>query len=243
MTAAPIPAGALIPHSDPADPDLAVAARYAPTIRFDAAEPFLPVVTGYTVFRADGPSPSFPRQVDCRLTPDWSLAVEYAVWFDWDIQHLYELEHAWSYVDSAGRLVWAEASWHGGYASLLLNDGRIACQGGRPLLYAQPGKHAFVPEEVCLRRVQHFVLTDASRDAGDGGVLVKDMYAGQIHPTPEDHQRVSAYLRRRAFTPTLNFTREVTLPAAALVPWPVLDSWIPHRVHWWLDCLRENPDL
>jgi putative hydrolase of the HAD superfamily len=240
MTA--LPDGARVPPADPADPDLQIAARYAPRILFDEAEPFLPVVTGYTVFRAAGPSPSFPRQVDQALKPAWSLAVEYAIWFDWDIQHLYELEHAWSYVDASGRLVWAEASWHGDYASLLLANGEIARMGDRPLMYAQPGKHAFVPEEVCLRRVQHFVLTDPSRDAGDGGVLVKDMYAGQICPTPEDHQRAARYLRARAFTPTLQFNRPFTLPAAELIPWPVLDRWIPARVAWWLAALQADPN-
>jgi hypothetical protein len=37
----------------------ALAARYAPVLRFDAHEPFLPLVAGYTIFRQSGPSPSF----------------------------------------------------------------------------------------------------------------------------------------------------------------------------------------
>jgi hypothetical protein len=41
--------------------DYTLARRYAPVLRFDASEPFLPTYAGYTVFRGPGPSPSFPR--------------------------------------------------------------------------------------------------------------------------------------------------------------------------------------
>ena len=45
------------------EPNRALAARYAPVICFDAQEPFLPLAVGYTIFREDGDSPSFPRRV------------------------------------------------------------------------------------------------------------------------------------------------------------------------------------
>jgi hypothetical protein len=125
--------------------ELALAARYAPLIHLDRLDPFLPSFAGYTIFRRDGQSASFPRRVtprpqpprlgerearelatylpDGRLpeVPDIAAAfvVEYAIWWDWDIQHLYELEHAWSYVGADGRLLYAEASWHGGYFPML----------------------------------------------------------------------------------------------------------------------------
>ena len=95
----------------------ALAARYAPIILFDLREPFLPLAAGYTLFTADAPSPSFLREITLGATdrPPAQLAIEYAIWWDWDIQHLYELEHVWVYLDAAGRVIHAEASWHGGF--------------------------------------------------------------------------------------------------------------------------------
>src|SRR5205809_292705 len=91
-----------------------LAARYAPIILFDQREPFLPLAAGYTLFHIDAPSPSFPRTITlCAADrPPAQLVIEYAIWWDWDIQHLYELEHAWVYVDATGHVIHAEASWH-----------------------------------------------------------------------------------------------------------------------------------
>src|SRR5689334_11010671 len=91
---------------DAADYDLA--RRHAPRLRFDRSEPFLPSVVGYTVFRQAGQSPSFPREVT--LPARAALAIEYAIWWDWDIQHLYELEHIWVYLDAGEQIVAVDAS-------------------------------------------------------------------------------------------------------------------------------------
>src|SRR6476659_4107068 len=92
--------------AEPADPTTrAVAARYAPIIEFDQHEPFLPLAAGYTLFQAAAPSPSFRRDV-LLYAPDQppaQLVIEYAIWWGWDINHLYELEHVWVFVDAAGR--------------------------------------------------------------------------------------------------------------------------------------------
>ena len=51
-----------------------LAMRHAPVILFDVREPFLPSVIGYTVFRQDGRSLSFPR--DITLPPGAVCAIE-----------------------------------------------------------------------------------------------------------------------------------------------------------------------
>src|SRR5690349_3791685 len=108
MTTDPLYAELLATPQD-AD-DQALAARYAPLLRFDANEPFLPLAAGYTIFRADGPSLSMRRQVALAASehPQATLAIEYAIWWDWDIGHLYELEHVWVYLDAQGRVVGCE---------------------------------------------------------------------------------------------------------------------------------------
>jgi len=44
--------------ADSASPEHELAVRYAPFLRFDQREPFLPLTAGYTVIRSSGPSPS-----------------------------------------------------------------------------------------------------------------------------------------------------------------------------------------
>lgn len=79
-----------------------LALAYQPYIQKDLNEPFPIRYFGYTVFRDREPSPSFPK-----LTLDPSelgaaYIIEYAVYYDYDIQHLYDLEHVWVAVDQAG---------------------------------------------------------------------------------------------------------------------------------------------
>ena len=88
-------------------------------------------------------SPSFPREIQLREAS--ALAIEYAIWWDWDIQHLYELEHIWVYIDGDGKLVAAEASWHGGFNQMLADNKQIPILDSRLALYSEPGKHAFAP--------------------------------------------------------------------------------------------------
>ena len=127
------------------DPDLALALRHAPLIWFDDAEPFLPQAVGYTVLRRPGHSPTFERflRLDVPGGRTAAAVIEYALWTDWDIQHLYELEHVWSYVDEAGRLIHAEASWHGEWAPLIeagrLSAARRSAGRLRPTRQARDG--------------------------------------------------------------------------------------------------------
>ena len=200
--------------------DLTVARRYAPVILFDGAEPFLPLRVGYTVFRAGGASPSFPRYI--RPEPPAALAVEYAIWWDWDIGHLYELEHAWVYAGESGEVVGVESSQHGG-----AYGGDLRLDGGRPVLYSEPGKHALAstPEALVARRGH--TERSCGPGAGGGGVWVTPLYRGRIHRTPDDDQLVRTYLRRRAFAPRWDWSTRVDVSQLPMVPWPEMDAAIP----------------
>src|SRR5690606_38814 len=92
------------------DPDLAL--QHAPPIFFDREEPLFPDRVGCTVIDRPGPSPSFPRVF--RPLPGERI-IEYAIYWDWDIGHHYELEHAWVFLDANERVRKVEASWHGRY--------------------------------------------------------------------------------------------------------------------------------
>lgn len=214
-----------------------LALRHAPVIRFDAREPFLPLAVGYTVFRADGNSPSFPREI--ALPPGCSAAIEYAIWWDWDIQHLYELEHSWVFVGADDKPLAAEASWHGGMHPMKAAEGSVPLEKGRVCLFSESGKHAFAPVADWLldRRAE----TDRAcwHDSGSDGVLVTPAFEGFIHDkTPLNDQLARTFLERQAFRPSYDYTQPFDLAEAVFVPWSSLFDWIPTRVGWWVRHLR-----
>lgn len=215
--------------------DHALAFAYAPRIRFDARELFLPSVAGYSVFRQDAPSPSFPR--DIQLGDDIAFAVEFAIWWDWDIQHLYELEHIWVYVDRDGNLAAAEASWHGRFHPMLDDGGRPPTQDGRLLLFSEPGKHAFAPTAQWLLQRRDRTLLSCGSHAGKMGVHVTPLFAGFIDVRkPLQNRLVHTYLERLQFEPSFEFSQVFDLRQSVFVPWPSLFQWIPTRLK---ACLAE----
>jgi glycerophosphoryl diester phosphodiesterase len=221
------------------DADYQLALQHAPYIRFDDREPFLPSVVGYTIFHESGESPSFPRQI--HLPSGVTTAIEYAIWWDWDIGHLYELEHVWVFVNQGGDLVRSEASWHGSYNEMIDETRQIPMEGTRLIVYSEPGKHAFAPyPEFFLKRKPDTMLS-CGRNAGIGGVHVTPLFKGTIHDrTPLNNRLVHTYLERQSFTPSYNFSKVFDLKQSVFVPWDNLRSWIPSRVTWWTEELKRT---
>jgi glycerophosphoryl diester phosphodiesterase len=220
----------------------ALAARYAPIVLFDQREPFLPLAAGYTLFTADAPSPSFPRVITLHAPdrPPAHTVIEYAIWWDWDIQHLYELEHAWVYLDANGRVVHAEASWHGGFQAMR-HAGTLALDGDHVLICSEPGKHAFAPHASWFaeRAAPHpRATTDAL--AGLGGLLVTPLFQGKITRTPLADTLARTYLARHAFVPSYSFSQRFVFDPQQLVPWAALRDWVPQRIDWWLARLERE---
>ena len=224
-------------RSPKTDADHALATRYAPLIRFDAREPFYPSVVGYTLFRQDRASPSFPREI--RLTDDIAFAIEYAIWWDWDIQHLYELEHIWVYVDDKGDIADAEASWHGRFHRMRDERGRLPLDAGRLALCSEAGKHAFAPSPAWLLQRRATTLASCGIRAGFMGVLVTPLFDGIIREnTPLNNRLVHTWLERKRFEPSFVFDNACDLRSAIFAPWPRLREWIPARVSAWLAHLK-----
>jgi glycerophosphoryl diester phosphodiesterase len=211
------------------DGDTLLAHTHAPVIHFDAAEPFLPLAVGYTIFRENGQSPSFPRGIE--LPAGAAIGIEYAIWWDWDIEHLYELEHVWVYVDADGNLIAADASWHGGY-------NRMAVDNGKLTLYSEPGKHAFASSPAPLLERRPVTVAGCSSPRKTRGLLVTPLFRGIIpQGKPSEQQLVRTYLERQLFQPTYDFSKRFALADVPLVPWAHLQTWIPQRVRWLLDTL------
>lgn len=221
-------------HSGPTvATDRALALRHAPIIRFDRSEPFLPDLVGYTVFREDGASPSFPRQIE--LPDGVDLVIEYAVWWDWDIQHLYELEHIWVYLDAEDHVVHAEASWHGAHHTMRDENGNLPLENGRLTLWSEPGKHAFAPSRQTLLVRAPSTRRDCDALAGFRGLHVTRLFSQKLRMrrNPYINWLVVRYLRKHRFTPSFEFSTAVDLRGLEPVSWDVLQKWIPQRVTWW----------
>ena len=206
--------------------DAALAARYQPVLMLDDAEPYEPLYLGYTLFRAAGQSPSSKFTV----TPAGAFCIEYAVWYDWDIGHLYDLEHVWVHVDGEGTVVAVEASQHGQRLAMTLGNGLPDMHGQRPVLYPEAGKHAHWahPEQVSAGGRQKLQLMCGPL-AGIEGVHLGNPFAaaGRYEATPLDHRLARLQMRHDAFIPSFKHSR---LAEPLLLAWPQLELMIPDRV-------------
>jgi hypothetical protein len=213
-----------------------LAVRYAPILRFDTREPFLPLAAGITLFEADGPSPSMKRAI--QLAPPGkaaaAAAIEYAIWWDWDIHHLYELEHLWVYLDEQGQVVRFEGSWHGEF-----NELAVQLEGEHPLVLSEPGKHAFADRpEPFLQRAAEVRRPESQHVGALAHVLINSMFSGKIRRRPYDNSLARAHLVTQAFVPAWDFSQVFLFEPDSLVTWPALAAWIPRRVNTWLEELE-----
>ncbi|CUA97138.1 HAD family hydrolase [Pannonibacter indicus] len=226
---ADLPLSGLPEDADQA-PDFALAARYLPVLRMDDAEPFRPLAAGYVVYREEGPSLSSKFII----RPRGRTVIEYAIWYDWDIQHLYDLEHVWVHVEPDGSIARVEASRHGARRLMRCPDGALPVEAGRPVLYLEPGKHAHWADDGEMRRnAGPLIAAMCGAFAGDGGVHLSNRFsdAGRISASPLSCRLARLALKRMAFSPSWQFSRcSDEEGGVCLMPWPMLDAWVPRRV-------------
>ncbi len=209
--------------------------RYAPELWFDRNEPFAVKGIGCTVFEKAGKSPSFPGAVSRRRIVDPAakharFAIEYAYSYDYDIQHLYELEHAWVYVADDGSVCGCEGSFHGKYLNQMIPRFPVLDAGSTHVrLYVQPGKHAFLPNPE-LFALYPFCDTCCGEEAGSAGLDLPEMFSIPVPLTPELHDKVRSYIRAHySFTPAWSFTPG-RLPPELYTGWSELAGTVPGRI-------------
>ncbi|MCR2807684.1 hypothetical protein [Paenibacillus soyae] len=219
--------------------DMKLAASYAPRLYFDRNEPFYPVRVGVSLLRRGERSPSFRRFVEWEEA-SIAYAIEFAIYWDYDIQHLYELEHVWVYVDKAGQVADAEASFHGRYLKALLPD-RSNLSGRTVSLYSQPGKHAFSPVPVLFELLPD-ARTATDRDAGRDGLTLPDWYEARELYDEETNRLVRAYQQaNHRFAPSFEYDAwELANRGELFVPWDALYKEIPERIEAELRDIRRS---
>lgn len=208
-------------------PDADLAARYAPQLMLDTSEPYRPYAFGYTLFSAPGQSPSSKFFVE----PAGALTAEYAIYYDWDIGHLYDLEHVWVHIDTSGAVIKVEASSHGGRKPMETGEGLPALAGSHPIIYVEAGKHAHWASPDHMTTADHQKLAFlCSTLAGIEGVHLGNPFAkrGDYNPTAGDHRLARLKMQSDAFVPSHSYAPLDQTPL--LLPWPELEALIPTRV-------------
>jgi phosphoglycolate phosphatase-like HAD superfamily hydrolase len=204
-----------------------LAAHYAPVLLVDALEPYEPVAFGYSVFRNAGPSPSSKFAI----RPDGALAIEYAVYYDWDIGHLYDLEHVWVHVSTGGEVTRVEASSHGGRKVMDAGSGLPQMSGSHPVIYVEAGKHAHwaAPDHMSEDDRQKLAYLCGPL-AGVEGVHLGNPFAarGDYSATGRDHRIARLKMAADAFVPSHDYRPLSRAPG--LHPWAQMAAFIPDRV-------------
>jgi hypothetical protein len=209
--------------------------NYAPVVYFDRKEPFAIRRIGCTLFEKSGYSPSFPGSPEHRrlIMPGLkqaAFAIEYAYYFDYDIQHLYELEHVWVYVDHSGSVCGCEGSFHGKYLNEMIPLFSILDAGSTHVrLYSQPGKHAFLPA-IELFRLYPDPDACCMEDAGKDGLSLPEMFSGRVPDTESVQTAVRTFIKKQyAFKPSWRFVP--VIPDSGLyISWDELAHEIPQRI-------------
>ena len=222
------------------DRDLAIA--LAPVIRLAANEPFLPSRVGVTVLTEAQQSPS--AELEISFGPGVARVIEYAVWWDWDIQHLYELEHVWLKLDAANRVIAVAASAHGSLFEMWRHDGSLPIEDGRVTLYAEPGKHAFHASPASILERRQMLEAACGPMTSDGHVLINEMFAAPFAGiTAADHRAVRRHLQGKAFLPSFAFTQAFEVATIEFLSWPALHQYITKRVPEVLASVRATQPL
>ena len=226
----------------PTPSDLALARQLAPRIRFARNEPFFPSKVGVTVLDAPRQSPSAPLAIT--FEPGVAKVVEYAIWWDWDIQHLYELEHVWLKLDDNDAIVGVDASAHGKLYPMVLADGALPLEDERVTLYSVPGKHAFHASADPILERRDWLTASCTSMTSAGHVLINHMFKEAFATlTAEDHRAVRRHLQNSAFMPAFDFSAAFDLSTVDHISWPDLHAFICQRVPQVLAQVRADQPL
>lgn len=206
----------------------ALAKRYAPVICFDQNETIPLAAVGYSVLRDTAKSPSFSRIIPIN---DAAFVIEYAYYWDYDIQHMYDLEHIWVWVGQDGHICDAQASFHGRYLSALLKTekNKSIVHEDRIQLYCQPGKHAFLPHGEWFELLPDYM--ECCMEKAGGGLLINDLFAGKFETNEALDKRIDSYIKSHlAFRPSMRFV-PTQINESLYHPWEEVEALISIRIN------------
>lgn len=207
--------------------------RFMPVLMEDEHEPFEIKKVACTLFRESVKSPTSGFQTS--IDPPSVCAIEYAFYWDYDIQHLYDLEHAFVFVDKEGAVTDLISSFHGRF----YRQSSVTFKGNRPVLYIQPGKHALMAHPEYFRLFVDYGKA-CNEKAGIDGVALPG-FIGGVSFTPDDSKAVARYIKDSfAFCPTGSY-KEAKDPSGLITDPESLFDFIRSQVSSELDNIRKMP--
>ncbi|MES0868501.1 HAD family hydrolase [Pseudovibrio sp. SCP19] len=216
--------------------ELKLARKFAPVLRLDRSEPWRPTAIGFTVFAEAGKSPSSKFEI----APKADRVIEYAIFWDYDIQHLYDLEHVWVHLNAEDQVISVEASQHGKRVEMKNGDA-LPLENGRVTLWAEPGKHAHFASRDTMKEREAHTRYECSLGAGLHGVHMGNPFSQEFgEVTPYEHRLARLQMQRLVLEPSYGETLRWDCAEGDLLPWARVESWIPERVKHLISDLRET---
>lgn len=186
------------------DFEMELAKKYMPAIWQDKNETIPIRYVGITVFDHRECSKTFGKRI---LDPaEWNVQyiIEYAFYWDYDIQHMYDLEHILVGVRDDGSIGTCCTSFHGLIVHSSSMKGMYREEDGHPVLYMQPGKHAFMADPFLFNlHVQKDVCCNS---LAGGGLLIPQMLADSMDTDSERDEGIRSWIRSHySFKPSWKF--------------------------------------
>ena len=183
---------------------------YAPLVHHDENDPFPLRTVGCTRFETPGTSLTVPGLSWDPQAQGARQILEYALYYDYDIQHLYDLEHVWVAVGEDGTVVDCWSSFHGMVLRPWGLPRFFRLQGTHPVVYSEPGKHALMPDPSLFGL--HPEYPACCDGLAGGGLLVPPMLKGKMHTDIAQDAAIRRYIREHfRFIPKEHYTA---------APWP-----------------------
>ena len=197
----------------------------------DENEPFHMVKIGCTLYSQSQKSVSSNFFIE--LSEGTDAVLEYALYWHYDIQHLYDLEHVFIYLGRQGNIKDLISSFHGRF----YRQDHVEFREERPVLYIQPGKHAIMANPQYFKLFVDF-FDACNKKAGKDGVLIPDFLSDRLSKTESDDNLTEQYIKERfSFAPAEKY-RPAEDASGLLTDWPGLKDYIVSSVNKELTVIR-----
>nr|WP_321460581.1 HAD family hydrolase [uncultured Cohaesibacter sp.] len=215
-----------------------LARQLAPILLCDKNEPFEPVVVGISHLKRGESSPSFQRLNPFTHAPNRTYTIlEYAIWWNGDIEHLYELDHVWIYLNENNSPIHITASAHGE----MIDISQTNWQDRQIRLFCEPGKHALTPTSAEIIKRREWLDQICSGSDNVSGFQIPAEFGDHMSfLTPYDYFLARDYLKGKRFTPSYSFEKSLDLSKVPFMSWDELKMFIPRLLRDQSEELRKN---
>jgi len=217
-----------------------------PILYYDTNETLLPLKIGYTLYSAKEFCDYFTSNTFSRtlffmkeltgLNEDTAHIIEYSLWYDCDIEHLWELEHLWIYLDKKLNTIKLEGSRHANIVELDIDK----------KIYIEPGKHGHFQGPVTprLKALSTHICTHPGNNKLDFGVIKAPDFAEfrdtleKTHRSRDLQNKAQEYITKYRFTPSFTFDKKFAPPNSMLLPWKTFKEYVENYLKNQLATLR-----